>query len=169
MEDTNTFLSVYKDLDCKLLYNPTRKEVIDMLTRNPEETTLCFGHGTPNGLFTKDFKGYVIDNNMAHLLRNREVIGIWCYAKEYARKHKLKGFFTGMFVSNQCEAECHNFKGHDDDFILEQDKIFSDRINKLLVDKIPLTEWVDLLNEQADKSIDFIKFNYSALTYYNGK
>lgn len=169
MEDTSTFSSIYKDLiDCKLLYNPTREEVIDMLEKHPHETTLCFGHGNIYGLFNKDFSGFLIDNSMVHLLKDREVIGIWCYAKVFAFYNNLKGFFTDMFISNNNEAEFYCCKGNDEDVIMEQNKLFADNINTLIKDNTPIELWVNILNESADKTINFVDFNYSRLVYYKG-
>lgn len=167
MEDTEMFMSVYKDIDCKLLYNPTRVEVVKTLKAYPNETLLCLGHGSKYGLFDKDIKDFVIDDQMEYLLRSREVIGVWCYAKQFALRNKLKGFFTDMFISNQDEAEYHCCKGNDDDVIMEQNRKFADSLNKLILNNTPINEWVDILYENADRHLNFVEYNYSKMAYLN--
>ena len=108
MEDTATFSRLYDGLeDVTLLYNPTREEVENVLRERPTERLMCLGHGSARGLFSHDFKGYLIDRNTTPLLQTREMIGIWCYASDFARLNNLRGFFTYMFISNPQEAFQH--------------------------------------------------------------
>jgi len=57
------------------------------------------GHGSPNGLFYTR-----INSDMVYLLREKECICIWCNADQFVEKYKLKGFYTGMFISEVNEA-----------------------------------------------------------------
>lgn len=166
MADTDNFKVVYKDLDCKLLYNPKKKDVEKVLRNNPKEKVLLFGHGTRCGLFNVDWSGYIIDATNVHLLKDREIIGIWCYAKEFALKHNLKGFFTDMFISNSNESEYSGCGGNDEEDIFNQNELFAERINELIITDTPMSEWVGILNEKADKSLNFVEYNYSRLEYF---
>ena len=68
-EDTATFSRLYDGLeDITLLYNPTREEVENVLRERPTERLMCLGHGTSLGLFSHDFKGYIIDRDTIPLL-----------------------------------------------------------------------------------------------------
>ena len=106
MADTSTFDAIYRNLneDTIILHNPSRAEVDAILIERPTETLLCFGHGSPRGLFSHDFKGMLIDDKSVPLLVNREMIGIWCYASNFGIVHNLRGFFTYMFISNHEEC-----------------------------------------------------------------
>lgn len=169
MEDTSTFKSIYEGVDCIFLYNPKRDEVIKTLEENPTDTLLCFGHGSPYGLFSSHAEEhYLIDGTMVSLLTNREMIGIWCYASQFGIKYNLKGFFTYMFISNAEEAKCFRYES-DNEVIFEQNKLFSKRINHLITSETPLCEWVEKLNEEYDKSLGFNEFNYSNLNYLDGE
>ena len=169
MEDTSTFKSIYEGVDCIFLYNPKRDEVIKTLEENPTDTLLCFGHGSPYGLFSSHAEEhYLIDGTMVSLLTNREMIGIWCYASQFGIKYNLKGFFTYMFISNADEARCFRYES-DDEVIFEQNRLFSKRINHLITSETPLCEWVEKLNEEYDKSLGFNDFNYSNLNYLDGE
>lgn len=169
MEDTSTFKTIYKDIECTILLNPKREEVVKILEQNPTETLLGFGHGSANGLFSShENELFVIDKDMVPLLKNREVIGIWCYANQFGIKYNLKGFFTYMFISNVEEAISFCMKNWDREIIYSENRRFADSINKFLKDKKPLCEWVDALNEDYSL-MDFVKFNYSNLCYLDGE
>jgi hypothetical protein len=170
MEDTNTFSPLFKGIDGTLLTNPTRAEVIKVLEDNPTDTLMCLGHGSSTGLFSENFSdGPVVDSSMVHLLKDREMIGIWCYASEFARMHNLKGFFTYMFISNLEEAKCHGMSaGVTDEMIYEENIRFSNYINELITNKTPLENWVDALYENCNHELPFVEFNYSRLSYFDG-
>ena len=163
MSDTDTFHAVYENLDCKLLYNPTREEVVKILYDNPGETLLAFGHGTPYGLLNAYMDGYVIDCLMEDMLRNREVIGIWCYASMFGERARLKGFFTNMFISNPMEADLMGCGNWDEEVLFEQNKKFAVAINELIRNEVPMDTWCEILYENCDKELPFVEFNYSKL------
>ena len=166
MSDTDTFHAVYENLDCKLLYNPTREEVVKILYDNPGETLLAFGHGSPCGLFDAYMTGYVIDFMMEDLLRDREVIGIWCYASMFALRADLHGFFTNMFISNPVEASCMGCGEWDNEILYKQNKKFAVAINELIRNEVPMDTWVQTLYDNCDKELNFVDFNYSKLAYF---
>ena len=107
MADTATFAPLFKDIEGISLYNPTREELEKVLAENPTETFMCLGHGSPRGLFSADMHGFLLDRDNVHLLKDRDVIGIWCYASDFARLNNLRGFFTYMFISNAQECSYH--------------------------------------------------------------
>ena len=110
MKDTARLKRLYDGLDnVTLLYNKSREEIEDALSTNDDKIVMCLGHGSRYGLFSHDWHGNVIDHRNAHLLKDRFVIGIWCYAAEFADRVGLHGYFTSMFISNMGEALCHGF------------------------------------------------------------
>lgn len=71
------------------------------------------GHGSPWGLFNigwVDFNGYIINISMVKYLKDKECICIWCNADKFVNYHNLKGFYSGMFVSEVSEAYCMGVK-----------------------------------------------------------
>jgi hypothetical protein len=110
---TDFLRAVYKDIPNKTVM--TKGHVWDVdLAIESHDRIIMLGHGTPNGLLSVgQFKGsaYVIDSTSAELLSNKkECIFIWCYASDYVKKHNLKGFSSGMFISEVYEA---NWNGID--------------------------------------------------------
>ncbi len=58
------------------------------------------GHGSPKGLFGINFnRSYVIDEDTVDSLQYKKCIFIWCHADQFVKEHNLKGFHSGMFIS----------------------------------------------------------------------
>ncbi len=171
MADTATFSKLYEGLeDLILLYNPTREEVDKVLNEKPNEKLMLFGHGDSRGLFSADFIGgeYIIDKVTVPLLQKRGVIGIWCYASEFARMNNLRGFFTYMFISNLAESLLCGCNIHEENVIFKENKLFSLKINELIKNNVPMEEWQEILYKNANTDLDFVEFNYSNLSYFDG-
>lgn len=170
MEDTATFDAIYRNLneDTIILHNPSRAEVDAILTERPTETLLCFGHGSPRGLFSHDFSGMLIDAESVPLLVNREMIGIWCYASNFGVAHNLRGFFTYMFISNQQECAFNRCGWYDNSIIFAENRLFAERINTLIRENTPLEQWVEILYESRNADLPFVEFNYGNLSYLDG-
>ena len=170
MADTATFDAIYRNLneDTIILHNPSRAEVDAILTERPTETLLCFGHGTPRGLFSHDFSDMLIDAESVPLLVNREMIGIWCYASNFGIAHNLRGFFTYMFISNQQECVFNRCGWYEDSVIFAENRLFAERVNELIRNETPLEEWVDILYESHNTDLPFVEFNYGNLAYLDG-
>jgi hypothetical protein len=79
---------------------PDDKEVQELIQEH--DRVVCLGHGSPEGLFGGF--GMVINDAHAELLKDKEVVAIWCHANQYMEKHGLHGFYSGMFVSEEIEA-----------------------------------------------------------------
>lgn len=168
-KDTSFLKKTYEGIDnLILLYNPTKKEINETLEQNPTEDVMMLGHGGTTGLFGYNFKdGYAIDSTNVHLLKDRNCIAIWCYAKEFGRRYGLKGYFTSMFISNVGEARSFGYKAKEEDVYAEVQN-FSTYVNMLIKDKTPYNEWVEALQGMVDMSKDFVNFNYSAMEYFDG-
>ena len=140
-----------------------------VLAENPTETFMCLGHGSPRGLFSADMHGFLLDRDNVHLLKDRDVIGIWCYASDFARRNNLRGFFTYMFISNAQECSYHRCGNYYNEVVYEQNRIFAEKVRGLIAENKPMEEWVDYLYESCDSSLDFVDFNYSNLAYFDGE
>ena len=166
--DTAFLKECYKGIDnIILLYNPTKEEVNKTLAENPDEDVMMLGHGSPSGLFSADWKGNVVDYSNALRLKGRNCIGIWCWAKKFAKNYGLKGYFTSMFISNESEARSFGYNATDKEVFDEVD-FFARAINGLIKDGVPYDKWVGKLQSIADMSKDFVKYNYDGMEYFDG-
>lgn len=76
------------------------------------DQVMMMGHGSPNGLFAvgqfpidRPYSSYVIGADMVEALAQKDNnIFIWCNADQFVNRHGLKGFYSGMFVSEVGEA-----------------------------------------------------------------
>lgn len=167
-QDTSFLKKTYEGIDnLNLLYNPTKEQVNKTLEENPNEDVMMLGHGSPSGLFSHDWRGFVIDYTNAHLLKGRNCIGIWCWAKKFAKNYGLKGYFTSMFISNAGEARTFGYNATEEE-VFNEVELFSERINKLIKSNVPYEEWVGKLQGIADMSKPFVKYNYDAMEYFDG-
>lgn len=79
------------------------------------DTIIILGHGTGAGLAYPsaihglkpgpDGKLFMVDDSFASLLREKRTISMWCFSDRYFRRNRIKGFHTGMIISERQEAE----------------------------------------------------------------
>lgn len=162
-EDTRSFSNVYADLGARVLINPSSSEARQAIIDEPD-TIIFIGHGTEYGLLNSRLDGYLIDSGWVNLLRDKTIIGIWCYAGNFADRYGLRGFFTSNFISNVDELLENGFNNfnHSNTIIEYENVWFSNRINNYLRTQIPLNEWVTDLQENAS-IMPFVQYNYEAL------
>jgi len=98
---------------------------------------IMLGHGSPKGLFGVNFKrSYVIDEDQVDLLQDKECIFIWCHADQFVKQHGLKGFYSGMFVSEVGEALMYKLKG-DKKLINESNNTFAFMLGSVINQPLP--------------------------------
>lgn len=157
---------VYEGLDNVTLFDSykQRKELLEALAAAPrEEPVLLLGHGCPGGLYDLRY-GLILNDGDAELLKDRpNLIGIWCYASSYAAKHHLKGFFSGMFISEGIEASCMGVDATEE----EANKYawdFSQRLGDLLRQGLPLESVAKELTDPKHITNELTHYNYTRLT-----
>ena len=69
---------------------------------------IMLGHGTGWGLLGHG--RFVIDSSLVYLLREKDCVCIWCNANDFVEQYGLKGFYTGMIISEMDEAYMCNVK-----------------------------------------------------------
>ena len=167
-EDTKMFKCLYTGIDAKVLVNPSKKDAKRAIIEE-KNCVMLIGHGTEYGLLNERLNGFLVGPDMVQFLRDKTVIGIWCYAGNFAQKYDLRGFFTSNFISNIDELIDCGFSrfNEDEDTISVENFLFSCRLNEYLREEIPLCEWVDKLQDSVkDEKHSFVKYNYEAL-YFN--
>ena len=158
---------LYKDLENVTLFDSweQRDEILKAIAAAPkDEPILLLGHGSPAGLL--DMRcGLIITTSDAELLKDRpNLVGIWCYASSYACIHGLKGFFSGMFISEEAEAWANDVDA-DAEEVDEKVWDFSERFGNMLREGKPLSEIAAELMDPRHKVSDLTRFNYDRLTW----
>lgn len=167
--DAAILSKIYEGLeDIVVCYNRSKSNIKRLLRITSDEPVMLLGHGTQRGLLNVSQNGFAVGSEHVEWLRNRPVIGIFCYASEFADRYKLHGFFTSMFISNMQEAIIEQRdQGATNENIAYQQELFCNRVRKLIINNTPLIQWYEILQSQADLSLPFVRFNYEALTYYD--
>jgi hypothetical protein len=78
-------------------FNGLRKKLIEQIESH--DRIIMMGHGSPGGLFYTPIR-----SDLVYLLREKECVCIWCNADQFVLRYGLKGFYTGMFISEVGEA-----------------------------------------------------------------
>lgn len=105
---TDFLKPIYQDIkDCIVLTCGSKEQVIKEIEY--ADRVIMMGHGSPNGLFSvgqfyNDYNGYVIESSIVPYLQNKDNIYIWCHASTFVKNYNLKGFASGMFISEIQEA-----------------------------------------------------------------
>ena len=101
-DSTTDFLSeIYSDKVWTVITtNPSKKYLIEQIKEH--ERIVFLGHGSEKGMF--GFGRLVIDSDLVYLLREKHCVCIWCNSDLFVKKYGLKGFYTGMIISEYEEA-----------------------------------------------------------------
>jgi hypothetical protein len=114
----------YAGLDATVLTQ--RDEFYNLAeTMKRHNRIIMMGHGSPNGLFMPQIEGveedengelfeysdYSINDTYADILREKRTVCVWCNADKYVVPNDLHGFYTGMVISELCEADYCDVKG----------------------------------------------------------
>ena len=87
------------------------------------DTIIMLGHGTPYGLLAVDrkigFIGYLIHDGHADLLKTKKTYSMWCHSDAYFERHGMRGFHSGMIISEEMEALMYGIEGYSDEDIVE--------------------------------------------------
>jgi hypothetical protein len=172
MENNKSCLIIHpKDKSTQFLdivYNPipnktiitggvSQEELIKLIEEH-DRVMMC-GHGSPYGLFAvgqfPDTKGYVIGANMVEELSKKDnSIFIWCNADKFVNFHKLKGFYSGMFISEVGEAYYCGLPGTKQDEVNESNFGFCNLLS-------------ECINEPQEVMYNTIKTNYGKIAEEN--
>jgi len=76
---------------------------MEMIERH--DKIILLGHGTPGGLLNPRVGGYIVDDSFADILKEKEVVSIWCYSDMFFKGNNIfnNQFHTGMIISEVLE------------------------------------------------------------------
>lgn len=129
---------------------------------------IMLGHGTDDGLLKSPSKGgfgFVVDSTLVYLLREKTCVCIWCNADVFFLKYKLKGFCTGMIISDYDEALMYSiypFKGSD---IEQSNTLFAECIKESIDSPTMIYE---VRKNYCSEVNPIIKFNSDNIFATNG-
>ena len=163
---TDFLCEIYEPIPHKTIIRGglTKLEVSRLI--NQHDRIIMCGHGTPLGLMsvgqfpTKN--GYIIDWGFVHQLSKRkECIYIWCNSDKFVNKYNLKGFYSGMFVSEVGESKYCNIPSTQE-VVTESNETFSNIMSKY-INKNVKTIYENVKKEYGDFSTT------NKVGYYNNE
>ena len=101
-ESTNFLSPIYEGKGWTVLTDGLAESLEVKALIEEHDRIVMMGHGAPNGLFGGS--GMIIDETFIDLLQTKETVYIWCHVDKFVNKYNLKGFYTGMFISELDEA-----------------------------------------------------------------
>lgn len=151
-DNTTDFLkSIYIGKDWKVItYNPSKKELTNAI--KDHERIIMLGHGDQHGLY--GFNRMIIESKWVYLLREKICICIWCHADQFFRRYNLKGFTTGMFISDFMEANLYCVQASDSE-INESNTKFALSMKNC----IDSSDLLANLSEEYNTDNDLVKYN----------
>ena len=109
-DPSTTFLDiVYAPIENKTVITGDVSKTDVMKLMQEHERIMMMGHGSPAGLFAvgqfNNVGAYIIDQSMVPYLKQKQNnVYIWCNADKFVDVFGLKGFYSGMFISEVGEA-----------------------------------------------------------------
>lgn len=165
-DSSTTFLDVvYKNIPNKTVIDGgiSKSELVDLIESH--DRVMMMGHGSPGGLFGvgmfTDKSAYIIDQSIVPaLLKKDNNVFIWCNADKFVEIYGLKGFYSGMFISEVGEATYCGIPGMDQETVDESNYGFVNIIGKYI------TEDTKTIHKNVLKEYSVIAEN-NPVAYYN--
>ena len=166
-EDASTsFLDiVYASVEDKTIITGgvSKTDVIKLI--NEHDRVMMIPHGSPGGLFAVGkFPGsgaYIIDQTIVPYLKNKDnSVFIWCNADKFVDVFGLKGFYSGMFISEVGEAYYCGLPGTEQDQVDESNYGFCNIISKYINDD------KNIIHENVTKEYGLIA-EQNPVAFYN--
>ena len=137
-----------------------------------QERIMLLGHGSDKGLFFRkddskdEFDKVIVGHAHAYHLRKHggNIVAVWCNADQFARAEGLHGLFSGMIITELCEAEQYRIKTSQEELNRENVKL-SLRLRTLLIENTPLSEIPKLLLAMDDIHSPLTTFNYKNFSF----
>jgi len=157
------FLSIiYQNKDYTILNDGRISKKQLKLEIKKHDRIIMLGHGDENGLIDLNIGRYIINSTLIYLLKEKDIVAIWCNADKFVEKYKLKGFYSGMFISEI--EETYNYISNASSISIDEieisNKLFAKTVNKFIEDDDILEK---VKQEYMDVSSCIINFNNDKL------
>ena len=168
-DESTTFLDVvYAPIENKTLITGgvSKTDVIKLM--HEHDRIMMMGHGSPAGLFAvgqfNNTGAYIIDQTMVPYLKHKmDSVYIWCNADKFVEVFGLKGFYSGMFISEVGEATYCGLPGMSQEVVDESNYGFVNIIAKYI------NEDKELIHENVKREYGIIAESNPVALYNNNR
>lgn len=142
---------------------------VEKAIREETDTLVLLGHGTSFGLlFPIIERGeYIIHEFNVYDIKAKNIICVWCNASSFVSQfeelHNVVA--SSMFISNVNEAYNYGFTEYDQNTINEISRHCDQELVQLLMDGVPLKEWVMQIGAHTDILNEIDMFNRQGFYY----
>lgn len=166
-DPSTDFLAViYEDIADKTIISRPCSTYRLCFLMGQHDRIMMMGHGTPYGLL--GWGGFAVHPGFVELLKEKQnSVYIWCHANKFVEKYKLKGFATGMIISEVAEANYYSFDSTQAE-ITESNQRFAASVKKYINSPEP-----QLMSEGVKKTYSYrplgnpiIEFNAENIFHY---
>jgi len=165
---TTDFLSViYAGKDWTIINDPVASKKVLKEQIKVHDRIIMLGHGTEFGLgavlsrknrVLDLFFRILIDSSLVYLLKEKECVCIWCNADKFVEKYHLKGFYTGMIISEVEEAYHYSVNASTEE-IAQSNVLFADSVKNSIDSQNILNEVKTSYDSKTNPVIYFNKQN----------
>jgi hypothetical protein len=134
----------YADLSATVM--TTQKEMFNLRENMRQyDRIIMMGHGSPAGLMMpritlngvdlvkdnddewvlKKYSLHSLGATFVDILKTKPIVAVWCNADKFVVPHDLHGFYTGMVISELCEANYCQVHGCNEKELLESNTLFT--------------------------------------------
>lgn len=168
-DPSTSFLDiVYESVQDKTLITGgvSKSDLIRLIDEH--DRIMMMGHGSPAGLFSigqfNNCGAYIIDQSIVPYLKQKQNnVFIWCNADKFVDVFGLKGFYSGMFISEVGEANYCGLPGTKQDVVDESNYGFVNIIGKYI------NEDKHLIYENVKKEYGLIAETNPVALYNNNR
>jgi len=149
----------YADLSATVVTNS--KEMFNLRENmRQHDRIIMMGHGSPAGLMMpsitlngvdlvddelKKYSLHSLGSTFVDILKTKPIVAVWCNADKFVVPHDLHGFYTGMVISELCEANYCQVNGCDPKQVEESNTLFTKALTEAI--KIQSPESVNVFKQ----------------------
>lgn len=149
----------YADLNADVVTN--QKEMFNLRENmRQHERIIMMGHGSPSGLMMpritlngvdlvdgelKKYSFHTLGSHFVDILKTKPIVAVWCNADRFVVPHDLHGFYTGMVISEMCEANYCNVHKCNTKDLEESNRLFTEALREAI--KIQSPQSVSVFKE----------------------
>jgi hypothetical protein len=139
-KSTEFLCEIYNDIKNKtVIRGGVTKRELSKLIDTHDKIIMC-GHGCPSGLLSvgqfPTINGLIIDFSFVYQLSNKkECVFIWCNSDKFVNRYQLKGFYSGMFIS-EVEESLYCGVRSTQEMVTESNNTFSKIMSKYVNDDV---------------------------------
>ena len=172
---TDFLKPIYNNIKEKTIvtnHTQIEKSIINMIENHDQ--VIMLGHGSPSGLFSISFDfnhiktSFVVGAEHVESLREKlSNVFIWCNADIFVKNNNLKGFYSGMFISEVGEAQFCGYSNPTQEEVDESNNTFAILLGDIITEGHSAAyNYVKQTYGELAKRNRIAKYNWNRL-YYN--